>query len=88
MLAARNRVVLGRPTSEWFEEALLAPGLSLEALSPAIAVESCHLPANFRSDPADHMIVATARVTGATLMTRDKRILDYAAEGHLAALRA
>jgi PIN domain nuclease of toxin-antitoxin system len=88
MLASRNRIVLGRPTPEWVEEALLAPGLALEPMSPTIAIESCHLPAKFQADPADHMIVATARVIGATLMTRDKRILDYAAEGHLAALAA
>jgi len=66
----------------------LAPGLSLEPLSPTIAIESCHLPAGFRSDPVDHMIVATARVIGATLMTRDQRILDYAAAGHLIAAAA
>ncbi len=86
MLASRNRIVLGKPTIEWVEDALSAPGLSLEPLSPAIAVESCRLPAGFRSDPADHLIVATARVIGATLMTRDRRILDYAAGGHLTAI--
>jgi PIN domain nuclease of toxin-antitoxin system len=88
MLASRYRIVLGKPTAEWVEEALLAPGLSLEPLTPTVAVESCHLPAGFRSDPADHMIVATARVLGATLMTRDRRILDYAAQGHLMATAA
>jgi PIN domain nuclease of toxin-antitoxin system len=88
LLASRNRIVLGKPTAEWVAEALLAPGLALEPLSPTIAIESCQLPAGFRSDPADHMIVATARVTGATLMTRDRRILDYAADGHLRAAAA
>jgi PIN domain nuclease of toxin-antitoxin system len=88
LLASRNRIVLGKPTTEWVEQALLAPGLSLEPLSPRIAIESCHLPAGFRSDPADHFIVATARVIDATLMTRDTRILDYAAQGHLTAVAA
>jgi PIN domain nuclease of toxin-antitoxin system len=36
--------------------------------------------------PADRMIVATARVTNAMLMATDRRILDYAARGHLTAL--
>jgi PIN domain nuclease of toxin-antitoxin system len=88
MLASRNRIVLGKPTAEWVEEALSAPGLALEPLSPMIAIESCQLPAGFRSDPADHLIVATARMTGATLMTRDRRILGYAAAGHLMAAAA
>jgi PIN domain nuclease of toxin-antitoxin system len=88
LLASRNRIVLGKPTTEWVEQALLAPGLTLEPLSPRIAIESCHLPAGFRSDPADHFIVATARVTNAILMTRDRLILDYAAQGHLTALSA
>src|SRR5581483_5833787 len=60
MLASRARITLGRPTKEWLDAALAAPGLSLEPLSPAMAIESCHLPAGFRSDPADNMIVATA----------------------------
>ena len=30
LLASRNRIVLGKPTTEWVEQALLAPGLSLE----------------------------------------------------------
>ena len=88
MLASRNRVVLSKPIPDWIGEALLAPGLALEPLSPTIAIEGCHLPAGFRSDPADHMIVATARVIGATLMTRDRRILHYAAAGHLMAAAA
>jgi PIN domain nuclease of toxin-antitoxin system len=88
LLASRNRIVLGKPTSEWVEDALLAPGLSLEPLSPKIAIESCHLPAGFRSDPVDNLIVATARVIGATLMTRDRRILEYADEGHVVAVAA
>ena len=40
------------------------------------------------SDPADRLIVATARMANATLMTRDRRILDYAATGHLTAIAA
>jgi PIN domain nuclease of toxin-antitoxin system len=57
-------------------------------LSPQIAIESHALPDEFHRDPADQLIVATARVTNATLMTRDRRILDYAARGHLTAIAA
>ena len=88
LLASRGRVLLGKSTSAWFGEALADPGPRIEALTAPIAVESYALPGTFHADPADRLIVATARVTNATLMTRDWRILDYAARGHLTALAA
>jgi PIN domain nuclease of toxin-antitoxin system len=88
LLASRGRVALGQPLDQWIERAVSAPGLAIEPLLPQIAVESCRLPNAFHRDPVDRMIVATARVTGAVLMTRDRRILDYAARGHLTALAA
>jgi len=88
MLVSRSRIRLGKPVAAWIEESLADPGPRIEALSPAVAVESCQLPGGFRSDPTDEILVATARVTGAVLMTRDRRILDYAAGGHLTALAA
>lgn len=88
MLSSRARIRLSQPMSTWIDNALAEPGLILEPITPQIAVASCHLPDGFRSDPADEMLVATARVTGATLMTRDRRILDYAAAGHVNAIAA
>ncbi len=88
MLAARDRVDLGRPTGLWIKESLVGPSPHIEPLSPEIAVTAGELPDGFRSDPADLIIVATARITGATVMTRDRRILDYAARGHITAMRA
>jgi predicted nucleic acid-binding protein len=60
----------------------------LAPLSPAIAVESTRLPGDFHRDPADRFIVATARELGATLVTRDERILRYGAEGFVQVLDA
>src|SRR6516162_202895 len=88
LLASRGRVVLGQPLAQWMEEAVSAPGLSIEPLLPQIAVEAYSLPDSFHRDPADRLIVATARVANASLMTRDRRILDYAARGHLTAIAA
>jgi len=88
LLASRGRVVVGRPLAQWIGEAISAPGLSIEPLLPQIAVEACSLPEAFHRDPVDRMIVATARVANATLMTRDRQILDYAARGHLTAIAA
>jgi PIN domain nuclease of toxin-antitoxin system len=88
LLAARNRVVLGKATGLWLAEAVAASAVEIEPLSPSVAVESCTLPGSFHADPADRMIVATARVVDAALMTRDRRILDYAESGHLTAIAA
>ena len=83
LLASRHRITLGRPILQWIEQAVYASLVTVEPLTPEIAVESCDLPDRFHQDPADRMIVATARVTGAVVMTQDRRILDYAARGHL-----
>lgn len=88
LLASRNRVVLGKPTGQWLAEAVTASAVTIEPLSPSVAVESCELPATFHADPVDRMIVATARVIDATLMTRDRRIIDYAGRGHLTTIAA
>jgi PIN domain nuclease of toxin-antitoxin system len=88
MLARRGKVQLGKATSLWIADSLSGPSPSVEPLSIEIAVEAGELPGGFRSDPADMIIVATARLTGATLMTRDRRILEYAGAGYLNAMRA
>jgi len=46
-------------------------------LTPEIAVESTRLPAGFRRDPADQIIVATARSLDLPLLTADAKILHY-----------
>jgi PIN domain nuclease of toxin-antitoxin system len=83
MLAAKRRLQLGLPVTEWVQGALAAPGLMLAELTPEIAIEACSLPGEFHDDPADRMIVATARVTGATLYTKDRSILAYGRRGHV-----
>src|SRR2546429_160299 len=42
-----------------------------------IAVGSTQLPQPFHRDPADQIIVATARTLGVPLLTADARILNY-----------
>jgi len=83
MLEFSGRIALGCSTSEWIHRALSAPGLSLAALSPEIVVDSVNLPDKFHTDPADRIIVATARKMNLTLMTRDERILKYSKQGFL-----
>lgn len=86
MLEARGRISLSRPVDEWVRAALRAPGARLLDLSPEISIESTRLPDEPHGDPADRILVASARVTGARLVTRDRSILGYAESGHLSAL--
>ena len=88
MLAARGKLELGKPAISWIAEAQAKSRITIEPLTSEIAVAAGHLPDGFRSDPADHIIVATARLTDATLMTRDRRILAYGAAGNVTVLAA
>jgi PIN domain nuclease of toxin-antitoxin system len=76
-LVEGNRLALPIPIEEWFDLALTYPGIRLLELTPAIALESTRLPAGFHRDPADQIIVATARLHGCPLLTVDARILAY-----------
>ncbi len=76
-LVEYGRLQLPSPLEEWFEQALNYPGVQLLALSPEIAIESTQLPGEFHRDPADQIIVATARVCGCPLVTSDDKILNY-----------
>ena len=62
---------------DWFAQALSYPGIRLLELTPEIAIESTRLPGMFHKDPADQIIVATARVNGCPLVTADDKILRY-----------
>jgi PIN domain nuclease of toxin-antitoxin system len=86
MLVSKGRLVLSMPIGEWCRQALALPGFSLAPLSPDVAIESCQLPGDIHQDPADRMIAATARMLGATLVTRDEKLLAYGAAGHIATL--
>ena len=76
-LVERGRLDLLCPLEEWFDSALNYPGIRLIGLTPAIAIESSRLPGPFHRDPADQIIVATARVYDCPLVTSDTRILQY-----------
>jgi len=77
MLQAKARITLPSHTLEWVRKALSSPGISLAPLTEEIAIESTQLPGEFHGDPADRILVATARLLGGTLLTSDRKILDY-----------
>jgi PIN domain nuclease of toxin-antitoxin system len=76
-LVAYQRLVLPKPVGDWIEEALRYPHMKLLELTPQIAVASTQLPEPFHKDPADRIIVATARQFDVPLATTDGLIRRY-----------
>ncbi len=75
-LFSLGRIRLHLPLREWLEQATAPPLIRQIPITPAIASEVAALPDSFHRDPADRILVATARVFGATLVTRDRRIIE------------
>ncbi len=88
MLESKGRLQLHMDCIEWVSETTRRAGLRIIPLSPEIAVASTRLPGDLHGDPADRIIAATARREGAILVTRDRALLGYAAQGHLRAIEA
>ena len=76
-LVEHKRLALTLPVLDWLNAALAYPGVRLLPLTPEIVADSTQLPGVFHKDPADQMIVATARVHGLDLMTMDEKIVAY-----------
>ncbi len=87
MLAKKGRITLGRPCQEWLKDAISIPPMHVVALTPEIAAESAEI-SQALFDPADSMIMAIARVDGFTLVTRDRKMLDYAKKHVVATVAA
>jgi PIN domain nuclease of toxin-antitoxin system len=73
----KKQVVLDRPLRDWLDRATSVKGLFVTELTPSILIESCDLPQPFHGDPADQLIVASARHHQATLISRDRNIRHY-----------
>ena len=78
MLVKRQRLTLAAPVSAWIEASLRPPGARIIPVGAAIALDSTQLPDfDHHQDPADRIIVATARRYG-TLITCDESLLTWA----------
>lgn len=75
MLAAKGRIAINLPLAQWWLDFMRAGMLEI-ALDGEIALAATKL-GNLHPDPADRFIVATARALGATLLTADRRLLDW-----------
>jgi PIN domain nuclease of toxin-antitoxin system len=86
MLTAHGRLQLLIRPERWFSNLFEVPGVRLAEMSPDLLIASSYLPGKPPKDPMDRIIAATARELGATLITRDRALLDYGAQGHVAVL--
>lgn len=88
MLIDKGRLTLGRPLVVWWNRVVAMSGFIVADLTPEIGIDAGTLPGNIHGDPADRLIIATARGLGCPVLTADKRVLDYAAAGHVQAIGA
>jgi PIN domain nuclease of toxin-antitoxin system len=86
LLVARNRLNLLMTPQRWFASLLNVPGVRLADLSPDILIASSYLPGQPPRDPADRILLATARDLGATLITRDRLLLKYGEDGQVSTI--
>lgn len=83
MLVSKNRLAVTGTLLDWLRDSYKAPGIHPCHLSPEVIAESMHLPDHFHGDPADRIIVATARVLNAELITKDESIIKYSKKGNV-----
>jgi PIN domain nuclease of toxin-antitoxin system len=88
VLVSKGRIDLRRDALAWVRSALELPGVRFAELSPEISVESTRLPWEMHGDPADRILVATARHLGAVLVTADQKLLADAGKKHFHAMNA
>jgi PIN domain nuclease of toxin-antitoxin system len=88
LLVSKKRIDLHQDPMEWVNAALSLSGVHLVPLEPEIAVASTRLPFEMHADPADRILVATARHQGATLVTADTALLEFSKKGFFKALDA
>lgn len=72
-----GKLSISTPIGQWLELALPPDHIKNLSITRQIAIEAYSLPGSFHADPADRVIVATARVHNLTLLTSDKRIINY-----------
>lgn len=87
LLVSNGRLRLERSAIDWFEDYLKNGQIAVADLTARVLIDSSNLPECPLVDPADRMIVATARAFNLSIVTRDRLILDYATEGYVRAIR-
>ncbi len=74
MLVSKGRLELDGPLTHWLPTAAAIETVTVLPISVGVVLALDALPATFHGDPADRIIVATARASGLPLATRDSNI--------------
>jgi PIN domain nuclease of toxin-antitoxin system len=77
LLVKKKRLTLSMDVTDWIAKSENLPFIQFIPVSNSIAVKSVNLPQPLHDDPADRIIIATALSTGASIVTKDKKISDY-----------
>lgn len=85
-LVRKSRIALTLPPANWFRQAAARMAAAMPQLTVEILADSCGLPGSPPGDPADRIIIATARESDMIVVTRDKDILSYSRAGHVRTL--
>lgn len=85
-LVRKRKIALNTTPQRWFGGVANHPGVRLVQMTHDVLMESCFLEDDPPSDPADRIMIATARALGLTIVTRDRLILDYSRQGYVASL--
>ena len=70
----------------WFARFMAGPAIRAAAFTADIAIAASGLPDPLHGDPADRLLIATARHMAIPIVTRDAKIIAYAAAGHVSAM--
>ena len=81
--AGRGVTFLPDPAT-WFSRVMAAPSVRLAPFTTAIAITASRLPEPLHADPADRLLIATARALAMPIVTRDGKIIAYGVAGHVA----
>jgi len=85
-LVRKSRIALTLPTTTWFRQAAEKMQAAMPQLTVEVLTGSCELPGSPPNDPADRIIIATARDANMVVVTRDTEILAYSRAGYVRAL--
>jgi len=73
-LVGMGRIVIDGTIEDWLSVAASPATVKIQPITPAIVAEMNRLPDSFHRDPADRLIVATARALNLQLATKDRKI--------------
>ncbi len=88
MLADKGRLNLSLPVERWAARVVGEGRIDVVPVTWELAMDAGRLPGQIHGDPADRLIIATARAHGCPLVTADRKILAYAEQGHVRATDA